>query len=110
MSLVEGTKYDQDKTPYDLLDVYFLEGIAEVLKFGANKYEEHNWRKGIKYSRVFSALMRHLWNFWRGERVDPETGLHHLYHAGCCLMFLCSYESSPTRKYREFDDRYKNET
>ncbi len=104
--LVEGTKYDQDKTPYDLLSVEFMEGIAEVLKFGAKKYEPHNWAKGIRYSRVFSALMRHLWDWWRGERLDPETNLHHLFHAGCCLMFLAHYESR-RRRYRIFDDRSK---
>lgn len=104
--LIEGTKFDDNKPTFDLLDVDFLEGIAAVLQFGAQKYDAHNWRKGIKYSRVFSALMRHMWAFWRGERLDMETQLPHLHHAACCLMFLCSYEAK-RRKYREFDDRYK---
>lgn len=106
MSLPEGTKYDEGKTPYDLLSVEFLEGIAEVSAYGAAKYEPYNWAKGIKYSRVFSALMRHLWNWWRGERCDKESGLHHLHHAGCCLMYLAHYESK-RRRYRKFDDRSK---
>lgn len=106
--LIEGTKYDQNKVPYDLLSSEFLEGVAQVLAYGANKYEPWNWAKGIKYSRVFSAMMRHLWAFWRGETNDPESGLHHLWHAGCCLMFLAHYQDYPTR-YMDFDDRYRND-
>jgi len=106
MALTEGTKYDSDKLPFDLLSTDFLNGTCEVLAFGAKKYEPWNWAKGIKYSRVFAALMRHLWAFWRGETNDPETGIHHLFHASCCLMFLSHYESN-RRKYRKFDDRYR---
>lgn len=104
--LTEGIKHDGNKAPFDLISVPFLEQIASVLAFGAKKYEAHNWRKGLKYSRVFSALMRHLWAFWRGETNDKETGLPHLAHAACCLMFLMHYESR-RRKYITFDDRYK---
>lgn len=106
MKLAEGTKNDQGKPTYDLIAPDFLDGIATVLEFGARKYEAHNWAKGIKYSRFFSAMMRHLWAFWRGEALDEETGLHHLYHAACCLMFLSHYEHKK-RKFREYDDRFK---
>lgn len=104
MNLTEGTKYDDDKIPLDLLSPYFLSGTAEVLRFGAEKYESYNWAKGIKYSRVFSALQRHLWAFWAGENLDQETGLPHLWHANCCLMFLTHYEAADDL-YKEFDDK-----
>jgi hypothetical protein len=39
-----GTKYDHEKPPMALLDAEFLEGVAKVLGFGANKYAAHNWR------------------------------------------------------------------
>lgn len=51
-----------------------------------------NWEKGIAYSRVFAALMRHMWAWWRGEDKDAETGLSHLWHAGCCISFLIAFE------------------
>lgn len=104
MSLTEGTKYDDGKLPLDLWSPYALEETARVLAFGAVKYEPYNWAKGIKYSRVFSALLRHLWAFWKGEKLDKETGIHHLAHAMCCLMFLLHYEMNH-RKYRSYDDR-----
>lgn len=109
--LVEGAKFDTGKTRLDLLSPVFLEQTAEVLGFGADKYEAHNWAKGIAYSRVFAALLRHLWAWWRGERLDPESGLTHLAHASCCLMFLVHYEHY-TRQgdnhdgYKMFDDRW----
>ena len=102
--LTEGTKFDDGKLPLDLWSPDAIEETAKVLAFGANKYEPYNWAKGIKYSRVFSALLRHLWAFWRRERYDRETGIHHLAHAMCCLMFLLHYEMN-RRKYREYDNR-----
>ena len=103
MTLKEGEKYDAGKAPLDLLSPLALEVTAHVLGYGAEKYEPYNWEKGIKYSRVFAALLRHLWYWWRGEASDPETKLPHLGHAMCCLMFLLHYEESTV--YREFDDR-----
>lgn len=98
-----GTKHDGGKVRYDLLSPHFLKGVAAVLTYGAAKYGAHNWRAGIVYSRCFAALMRHLWAWWEGEDHDPETGLPHLWHAGCCLMFLTEYEQTNPH----LDDRYK---
>lgn len=75
--------------------------IAKVLDFGAKKYDSWNWSKGIAWSRVYGALLRHLFAWWRGEDRDPESGLSHLAHAGCCLVFLLQYNL--TR--RSYDDR-----
>jgi len=27
-----------------------------------------------------------------GEQLDPESGIHHLAHAMCCLMFLYEHD------------------
>ena len=98
-----GTKYDQDKPPMALLDPAFLEGVAGVLGFGANKYAANNWRAGIKYSRLVGAAYRHLGAINKGEDVDPESGLSHSHHLGCCVMFLASMmETRP-----DMDDRWK---
>ncbi len=88
---LEGKKFDDGKLPYDLLPGDAIEEIVKVLQFGAVKYGERNWEKGMKWNRPFAALMRHMWAWWRGEGKDPETGLSHLAHAGCCILFLLSY-------------------
>ncbi len=104
MRLPEGVKFDLGKLPLDLWSPYALIETAKVLQFGAEKYEPYNWAKGINYSRVYSALQRHLLAWWAGENLDEETEITHLAHAMCCMMFLLHYECSPTG-YLEHDDR-----
>lgn len=87
-------KFDQDKIRTDLLPVRPLEDVSRVLTFGAQKYAERNWEKGFKYSRPYGAALRHLFAWFRGEKCDPETGISHLAHAICCLLFLLEFEHS----------------
>jgi hypothetical protein len=100
--MAEGVKHDGGKSPLDLLDPVALEGIAAVLAFGAKKYAAHNWRGGISYSRLIAALLRHTFAILRGEYVDPESGLPHIDHVGCCWMFL----SNMMKTRPDLDDLY----
>jgi hypothetical protein len=102
--LEQGVKYDFDKIRLELLPLAALEEIGKVFTFGAKKYEDRNWEKGILYSRVFGALLRHLFLWWCNKTRDDETGINHLAHAGCCLLFLLHYEQYPYL-YKKFDDR-----
>lgn len=104
-SSVAGQKHDSAKNQLDLVDPDFIEGVGAVLTYGASKYAAWNWTKGISYRRVFSACLRHVYFWWKGEQNDPETGLSHLYAASCNLMFLAHYDKYKD-KYKEFDDRY----
>lgn len=98
-----GVKFDQGKAPMSLLDRKWLEGTAQVLSFGAEKYDAHNWRKGMPFTRVTDAALRHIMAFLDGEDLDPESGLPHLDHASCCLMFA----SNMHKTRPDLDDRYK---
>lgn len=98
-----AVKYDANKIPLELLPAPALEAIAEVLEFGRKKYASWNWAKGFNYSRLIGAALRHLFAFARGEDRDPESGLSHLAHAGCCVLFLITHE----RCRLGTDDRYK---
>jgi hypothetical protein len=80
--------------------------VGQVLTFGKKKYAAHNWRKGIQISRLMAACLRHVLAFNSGEDFDPETGLSHLYHASCCLMFASELIET---KREEVDDRYRAE-
>jgi len=91
-NLKVGTKYDQGKDPWHLVPTDAVRAIVKVLAFGASKYEERNWEKGMSWSRVYAALLRHLLAWYEGENKDPETGYSHLAHAGCCILFLLAYE------------------
>ena len=102
----EGIKHDAGKAPMDLLSGQMLYEVARVLEFGAAKYARNNWRRGFLYSRLISASMRHIHAFNDGQDSDPETGLSHIAHAICMLMFLLELHS---RQDSELDDRYKHE-
>lgn len=88
----QGRKDDQGKLPWGLLPFDAIEQVVHVLRFGANKYKARNWERGMAWSRPFDALLRHMTAWHRGETRDPETGLPHLAHAGCCLLFLLAME------------------
>jgi len=83
-------KHDTKKAPLAmLLDCpRILEETAKVLEFGAKKYDRCNWSKCDNPERYTSALLRHVSAWHNGEDCDQETGLSHLAHAMCCLMFL----------------------
>lgn len=84
----DARKYDGDKLRFDLIPPEALEALAAVYTMGAGKYDDRNWEKGLSWSRVFAAVQRHLWSFWKGEDEDPESGLLHLAHAawGCFAL------------------------
>ena len=101
LAIAGGRKDDQGKARFDLIPPEFLSATAGVLTFGAAKYGERNWEKGMSWGRPFAAMMRHLWAWWRGQKADPETGFSHLWHAACCIAFLIAFEQRQIGK----DDR-----
>lgn len=107
-----GTKFDEGKHRMDLITSEFMFAVAMVLTYGAKKYGERNWEKGMKWGRVYAAAMRHLWAWWGGAgptttsflfgSLDEETKMPHLWHAACCIMFLITFEE---RAMTDYDDR-----
>ena len=88
-----GRKFDGGKLEYGLLPPLALEETVKVLTFGAQKYERDNWKKvPDSKRRYFDAMERHIWAWKKGEQMDPESGIHHLAHAMCCLMFLYEHD------------------
>lgn len=85
----QAIKHDTDKNRLELLSPLWLFGVGRVLTFGARKYADFNWAKGdgLKLTRTLGAALRHIFAVLNGEDLDPESGLHHLDHASCELMF-----------------------
>lgn len=102
-----GKKFDQSKSRMDLLAPEAMFAMGDVLAYGVNKYDKvnksYNWRYGMEWHRPFAAALRHMFAWFRGERLDPESGLPHLAHAAVNLMFLITYEATGTGT----DDRWK---
>lgn len=61
--------------------------VAGPLSVGAKKYKPHNWMF-VSVDRYWRAAERHLLQHMAGERLDCESGLWHLDHMMCCLMFV----------------------
>lgn len=85
----KGMKFDSDKIRMDLLPFVSLEAVAKVLTFGAKKYAPNNWKLvDNAQERYEAALLRHLTAIKKGEDVDIDSGLPHIYHVACNAMFL----------------------
>jgi hypothetical protein len=88
----KALKFDNEKVPLHLIDPLFNTATAHVLDFGQKKYAPWNWAKGtFNWSQLYRAAKGHIEAWWSGEEFDVETGLPHLWHANCCLMFLTRY-------------------
>ena len=83
------TKHDEGKWRFSLVPTSSLLEIISVLEFGAKKYAPGGWKSVPNArERYFNACIRHLTAWWDGEKNDSESGLSHLAHAGCCILFL----------------------
>lgn len=100
-----ATRDNKGKIQLSMVPTSLSEHVAQVLMFGAKKYDRDNWRKGFPWTSVCDSLERHL-NAWkRGEDYDPESGLLHLAHIGCNVAFLIEFFETKNG----LDDRYKGQ-
>jgi len=97
----ERFNLDKPQLHYLLTAPLAVQGVAQVMQHGAEKYTPHNWKKGMPYSEIVDSLLRHLAQFLNGEDRDAASGLHHVDHIACNALFLA--ELSRTKS--EFDDR-----
>ena len=99
----QGAKNDKGKLRYDLVPVGPLRKLVEVYTLGASKYEPRNWEKGMAWSRLYAAMMRHAVAFWDGEKYDPVDGQEHLASVAWITFALMEFEET----HPELDDRPK---
>lgn len=99
----EGKKDDEGKVRFDLIPPVPLWEVARVYTHGAKEYEDRNWEKGIKWGRIFAAIMRHLWKWWGGEENDKDSGICHLAHAAWGCLTLLQY----VQTHKDYDTRSK---
>lgn len=103
-NIIKTSKNDKNKL--DLIVPAFITGIGKVMTFGFNKHKptkRNNWRT-LKdpLDNYYAATMRHLLAWREGETYDPESGLFHLLHAACNIMFLVWFNTE--------EKKFNNET
>ena len=82
------TKHDKGKSALELLPSHAVTAVGDVLTYGAKTYSADNWRKVDDRRRYLGAALRHLMAYAGGEDLDSESGLRHLAHAACSVLFL----------------------
>jgi hypothetical protein len=102
----KGMRFNKDKRRWSLVDYESLEEMVKVLEFGAEKYDDDNWKKGFNVTEISESLLRHVYAFLKGEDKDPESGLSHIGHIQCNAMFL----QYMMKQKPEFDNRKLNTT
>ncbi|AQT25760.1 hypothetical protein EniyanLRS_86 [Mycobacterium phage EniyanLRS] len=113
-----GQKGSKPQQPALIPSDILLE-LSEVYAIGAEKYDDHNWRKGYEWQLSINAAMRHLMLFNAGEDYDickcekqndppaypckgcGATGKKHILMCAWHCMSLAWYMNNKP----EFDDR-----
>jgi hypothetical protein len=66
-----------------------LAELGVAMLEGAAKYGRHNYRAvGVRASVYYDALLRHMFAWWEGEDLDPDSGLSHVTKAIATLVVL----------------------
>lgn len=93
--MTQGMKFDQGKPRYDLVPWEAMDDVVRVLTYGAQKYADNNWKHVEDAAKRYpAATFRHLSAYMQGEKMDPETGVSHLAHAMCSLMFMLAMDKA----------------
>lgn len=96
-------KFDENKLDLTLVEPCVMDAIARVSMYGMRKYSvtmpdgtfvsgRDNWKLAFESStdvqRYVASAMRHLNQWRRGEKCDPESGLSHLDHLIWNVMLM----------------------
>jgi len=85
-------KADGGKAEWYLMPWGPLRLVLRAFMFGARKYEPFGWQKIADAKRRYlDAAMRHIVETYEGVTEDPESKLHPLAHAGCCVLIALWY-------------------
>lgn len=113
----KALRYNTGKTQWSLLPWDQLESMIKVLEYGAHKYSvfeddkgnkikginvsvedskklklissgRDNWKKGFPKNELWDSNLRHIKAAMSGEDLDPESGLSHIGHIFCNMVFI----------------------
>lgn len=88
----QKAKSDAGKPRPTLVPVSLIEAVTAIREYGCQKYHDpENWRK-VEPQRYRDALYRHWLAYLKGEKMDSESGLPHLWHLVCNAAFLIEME------------------
>ena len=100
----QNAKADVGKPDIYLVPPELFEAVAKIRMYGNEKYHDpDNWQT-VEIDRYYSAAMRHLLAWRKGEDRDEESGYSHLWHAACNLAFMIALEDRKTEETTKYAD------
>lgn len=97
----EAIKNDGGKPRIDLVPPELILGCAQAMEHDAVYNGDHDWQKGMEWSRVYADAMRYLLAWWSGEGKDRASLESNLAHVAANVAILMAYEARDIGK----DDR-----
>ena len=77
------------KPPLSTVPLPVVLELGTAMLEGARKYGRHNYRESkVRASVYFDATIRHLFSWWEGEDIDPDSGMSHVAKAIASLAVL----------------------
>lgn len=77
------------KAPLHCIPTGPLFELGLAMLEGSRKYGRHNYRAiGVRASVYYDAATGHIIDWWEGEDIDPDSGVHHLIKAMACLLVV----------------------
>lgn len=77
---------------------------AAALEYGARKYDNRNWEKGLPWQQMIDSLKRHIEDFERGHEYDDAEGGSGLPHVALIMSSAMMLTASVIREIGQ-DDR-----
>lgn len=106
MGLEVADRFNNGKCRLGMIPLDCHKWEADGFAWGAQKYSQNNWRKGLPITEQMDSLLRHLNSFFNEcEDIDPESGVHHLGLAQCNLAMMVN----TLINHPKLDDRFKLE-
>lgn len=98
-----GNRFNEGKLRYDLIPQEFLDELAKVFTYGAEKYGVDNWRKGLSWRDCLASAERHQRAFASGKdyNTDDNPNLLHVANAAANLAMITAFY----KIYPQGDDR-----
>lgn len=89
----QDAKYDSEKLDLTLVPRQIIWDIAEIRRYGTEKYgSPDNW-KNVSIGRFRAAAFRHFMAYLEDPKgLDEESGLPNLSHLATNIAFLCELE------------------
>lgn len=102
-----ATKFDNEKPKLSYIPQLALLEVGKSFTYGAKKYNQWNYSKGMAYTRYTDAALRHINQALRGADIDEESGENRLMHlANAIASLMMCLDNQLTNKV--IDDRNTN--